>query len=741
MTPPDDAMGGNTRISEGLIARGDGDAANVEKLLTIADRLMRHAEQGRADGSAFEAFRRAAVLEELVRDRTRDLEATLTLLNEANAATERARRDLSDGIEAIDEGFCLFDAQGILQLCNARFCRPLDDIKPQILPGISFREYVRICSLSSNLALPPGTLPEDWAAARLRRHRSRSVFNVELTGDRWLQVSEQRSRDGGTVVLQTDVTQIIRAERSERGKLLDDQALRIRATLEHLNQGVAIFDAGRRLIGWNWRLAQMLQLPPAMLRQGTAFSALVGQARRAFHFGGDFTWPELAAWVRGRGLRMPLSFELVHGSGVILAAFAQEMPGKGFVISLTDVTRERMAIHAMLRANASLEARVAARTEQLARALVDAERANASRVRFVAAASHDLLQPLSAAKLFVANARDAASAPGVNATLVKAHNALISVESILGALLDISRLEGGGSEVEISPVSLGLLLEQLTEEFAPLAAAKGLSLTIRRCPRVVMSDATYLRRILQNLISNAIRYTAQGRILVGPRRIPGGVRLEVHDTGPGIPPEEQAAIFREFHRVSATASAAEGLGLGLAIVERACVLLQHRLDLRSVPGRGTCFSVDLTDAPPHLRPPRRDPAAHIQSEPGESGERILLLVENDDELRRAMAQLLEGRGVSVLEADSGEAALDLLAEIDIVPDVYLVDLQLGEGMDGTRTLSTLLARHGPRPARIITADRSASARARIGAAGHQVMFKPIDPEELARFVLCAELPG
>lgn len=728
------------RISEGLIDRGAGDAANVEKLLTIADRLMRRAEQGRADGGAFEVFRRAAVLEELVRDRTRDLAATLALLNEANAATERARRDLSGAIEVIDEGFCLFDAQGILQLCNARFCRPLEDIKPLILPGISFQEYVRICSRSSHLALPPGTTPGDWAAARLRRHRRRSVFNVELTGDRWLQISQQRSRDGGTVVLQTDVTQIIRAERSERGKLLDDQAQHIRATLEHLNQGVAIFDAGRRLIGWNWRLAQMLQAPPQMLRPGTGFSALFGQVRVAFRFGGDFGPRELTDWVRDRGLRMPLSFELMQDTGVILAAFAREMPGKGFVISFSDVTRERMAIHAMLRANATLEARVAARTEQLALALSDAERANASRVRFVAAASHDLLQPLSAAKLFVANARDEAVTPGVNATLVKAHNALISVEGILSALLDMSRLEGGGAEVEITPVPLCVLLEQLTEEFAPLAAAKGLTLTILPCRRLVMSDATYLRRILQNLISNAIRYTKRGRILVGPRRIPGGVRIEVHDTGPGIAPEEQAAIFREFHRVKATASAAEGLGLGLTIVERACMLLRHRLDLRSTLGRGTCFSVALADAPPHLPPARRDPPAHIQSEPGESGGRILLLVENDDELRRAMAQLLEGRGVSVLEAASGEAALELLAEIDIVPDVYLVDLQLGEGMGGVQTLASLFQRHGPRPARIITADRSAVARAEIARAGHAAMFKPIDPEALARFVLCAELP-
>lgn len=724
------------RISDHLIDPKAPAPENVEKLLVIAEALMRHAEQDRGDRSvAFAEFRRAAVLEDHVRQRTRDLETALTQLNEANAATERARRDLSQAIEAIDEGFALFDKAGVLVMRNSRLCRHLPDIQPQIRPGIRLPDYIRLCSTSAHLALPEGMSPAEWQTERLARHRQRQVFNVGLSGDRWLQVSEQHVSDGGTVILQTDVTPIIRAERSERGRLLDDQAQMIRATLEHLNQGVGIFDAGRRLIGWNWRLAQMLGLPPDLLRKGAPFTALLRCGLDQFHFGDEFRLRDLIQWVRSRSGRMPINCELRHAAGVVFDASAQEMPGRGFVISLSDVTRERMAIHAMLRANTSLEARVKARTEQLADALVQAERANASRVRFVAAASHDLLQPLSAAKLFVAGARDEAQNPRVSATLVKAHNALISVEAILGALLDISRLESGGSEVEIAPVPLALLMNQLTDEFRPLAAQKGLALDILPAHRLVMSDPTYLRRILQNLISNAIRYTGSGRILVGPRRIKGGVRLEVHDTGPGIAPEEQQAIFREFHRINATASAAEGLGLGLAIVDRACALLHHRLGLRSIPGRGTCFSVELPDAPANMHPTPRPPAPQIPAEPGDCADRIVLLVENDDELRRAMSELLERLGVGVLEAGNAEDALALLDEIGILPDICLVDQQLGDGMTGIQMVQALDARHGRRPTRIITANRAPQIRAAARAAGLEIIYKPIAPEALAAFVL------
>uniref|UniRef100_UPI0028A1114A ATP-binding response regulator n=1 Tax=Shinella sp. TaxID=1870904 RepID=UPI0028A1114A len=291
--------------------------------------------------------------------------------------------------------------------------------------------------------------------------------------------------------------------------------------------------------------------------------------------------------------------------------------------------------------------------------------------------------------------------------------------------------------VDIGPVPLSVLLNQLTDEFAPIAARKGLRLDILHCGLTVSSDPTYLRRILQNLISNAIRYTSSGRVLVGPRRLKGHVRIEVHDTGPGIAADQQQSIFREFHRIQGSASASEGMGLGLAIVERACGLLGHRLALHSEPGRGTCFAVDLAVVPHHAKPAYRETAPAIPEEPGDNSDRIALLVENDEDLRRAISLLLERRGVSVLEAASGEEALSLLEEIGIVPDLYLIDQQLDGTLTGIETVLALHAEYGERPTRLLTANRTPQTRLAADAAGIEVMYKPIAADALEAFVLHA----
>jgi CheY-like chemotaxis protein/two-component sensor histidine kinase len=371
------------------------------------------------------------------------------------------------------------------------------------------------------------------------------------------------------------------------------------------------------------------------------------------------------------------------------------------------------------------------RTLELEDALDTAERANAARSRFVAAASHDLLQPLSAAKLFISSIGEESVDARSREALEKAQNALVSVEDILAALLDISKLESGRVAVSVGPVRLDRLLGQLRDEFAPLASRKGLSLRVVPSGAVVASDPAYLRRILQNLIGNAVRYTERGRVLVGARRRGGMVRLEVWDTGPGIPEEEQDNIFKEFRRLNAPASASEGMGLGLAIVERACALLGHPLGLNSVVGQGTAFMVQvpLAEGPGPLAQPveRRASRPVVQ-------DRIVFLVENDEDLRRAIGLLLEKWGVSVLDAASGEEALALIEEIGILPDCLLVDHQLGAGMSGVEFIGRLYALHGPVPARLVTADRAPETRAACAAMGVEMMRKPIDARALEAFL-------
>lgn len=711
---------------------------------------MRRVEQITDDsGAAYAQFQRAAMLEDQVRERTRDLERALDLLNdsnarlaEANRATEAARQNLANAIETIQEGFALFDAQDVLVMCNSRFGMHMLDLRDHLRPGLRFGDYIDRVSRSRFLELPPGETAEDWAIARRKRHQDRHViFNVRMVWDRWVQVSEHRTVDGGTVILQTDVTEIIRLERLERGKLLDDQARVIRATLDHISQGVCIFDAEARLVGWNQRLGQLLVIPMARFRMGVSFDAILDRYRPDLVFGEGMTEARLGDWVAGKGDRGAIRFELRRGPDMIMDVFAQAMPDGGFVMSVTDVTAERAAIEALSRANETLEARVMDRTLELEDALAHAERANASRSRFVAAASHDLLQPLSAAKLFISSVGDEDVPPGARAALDKAQNALLSVEGILGDLLDISKLESGRVAVSVGPVRLDRLLAQLNDEFGAIAAAKGLRLRVVPSRLTVTSDPAYLRRILQNLIGNAIRYTDRGRVLVGVRRRGAMCRIEVRDTGPGIPEDEQDNIFKEFHRLNARASASEGMGLGLAIVERACALLGHPLGLTSQIGVGTCFMVQvpLSDAvASSVDVQRPSPAPRPAARPSMEN-RIVFLVENDGDLRRAMGLLLEKWGVSVLDAASGEEALALIDELGILPDCFIVDHNLGDGMDGLRFLAVMREQHGDVAARIMTADRRGEVRAACAEAGIGVMMKPLEPRALEAFV--AGLPA
>lgn len=727
-----------------LLDPADPPEVQRAKLLEIVGVLMARVERETDDtGLAYAQFQRAVMLEDQVRDRTRDLERALDLLNdsnarlaEANRAIEAARQNLANAIETVQEGFALFDAQDVMVLCNSRFCTALADIHPRLKPGLTFDSYVEMVSRSHFLELPEGETAEGWAVRRRRRHHDRHViFNVRIVWDRWLQVSEHRTADGGTVILQTDVTDIIRLERQERGKMLDDQARMIRATLDHIDQGVCIFDAEGRLAGWNQRLGTLLAIPMPRLRLGSSFATLLGRFTEEARFAEGMTPAGLAAWVAAPARRQPLTFAVSRAEGgTVLDVFAQEMPDGGFVMSFTDVTAERAAIAALSRANETLEARVTERTLELQDALAHAERANAARSRFVAAASHDLLQPLSAAKLYIASATGDGVDPATRTVLDKAQNALDSVEGILGALLDISKLESGKAAVSVGPVRLDALLRQLAEEFAAIAAQKGLRLSVRPCAALVQTDPAYLRRILQNLIGNALRYTERGRVLVGARRQGGLVRIEVHDTGPGIPDSEQAIIFKEFHRLNARASASEGMGLGLAIVERACALLGHPLGLRSAVGQGSCFSVlvPLADSLAEggtLAGPEPPPPA-----PAPQSDRIVFLVENDTDLRRALTVLLEKWGLSVLDAPTGEEALALIDEIGILPDAFLVDHQLGDGMTGLEFIARAAGRWGRVPARLITANRSSDLRALTEGAGVGLLYKPIDARALGVFL-------
>ena len=724
-----------------LVNPADSPERQNAKLQIIAEALMRRVEYGTAQsGAAYAQFERAALLEKRVRERTLELERTLDLLHESNAQlaaanreTEAARRNLADAIETVSEGFALFDPADVLVMCNSRFCRDFRDTATDLSPGLPFAGYVDSVSRSRYLALPDGHSPESWARQRIRRHKDRHVmFNVQLSHDRWLQVSEHRTANGGTVVLQTDVTDLIRLERQERTRLKDKQTRMIRATLDHLNQGVCIFDEHARLVGWNARIGALLGLPAKRLHIGASFSALIEQLDDEVDFSRGIDRADFLRWARGEGPRQSISFEIRRGRNV-LQVYGRGMPDRGFLISCTDVTAEREAAEKLYELNEILEQRVMERTLELEDALAAAERANASKSRFVAAASHDLLQPLSAAKLFIASLADRCSGEEDMTVLAKTESALSSAEQIIDALLDISKLESDGLSFDIRSVALREVLHPLRDEMEVLAHSKGLRLSVVDSSLTVETDPAYLRRIVQNLMANAIRYTETGRVVVGVRRNGGSARIEVWDTGPGIAEEDQSAIFEEFRRLDPKAGANDGLGLGLAIVERACARLGHPLGLWSEPGRGSCFMVNVPVAgraepsqTKTARPARPTGLAHAGL--------IVLLVENEPQLRRAISLLVESWGVSVIEAEDADTALSLLTDLEITPDALLLDYQLGPGASGLELYAAIEDRLGPIPCTILSADRSSELRAGAKALGLELMLKPLDRQKLGQFL-------
>ncbi len=709
-----------------------------DKLMNICAALMRRVEQTPSEkSSAYAQFERAALLDAQVRQRTADLERALDLLNdsnaklaEANRETEKSRAILNDAIESVDEGLALFDADDTLLLFNSRFCKDLVDVRSDLRLGMSFEDYVDVISSSAEMRMPPGMTRIEWRTQRMQRHREEKVvFNTLLTRDRWMQVSEHRTSDGGTAIVQTDISDVMREQYQERAELVANQDKMLRATLDHLAQGVCIFDHRAQLVGWNRELERMIQIPEHYIRLGTPFSSILELMKGNLKFVGTKSRTWLLSWAKKARNRGPIEFELNDIAGRIFHVFAQEMPDRGFVMSISDITSERTATNELRDLNKTLELRVAERTEELGAALRDAEQANTTKNRFVAAASHDLLQPFSAAKLYLATLQETAENAQVAEISQKAENALKGAEDIIEALLDISKLDAGHAVFDVRPFSLGTVLTSLFNEFAPIAQDKGLELAIEPSVASIVSDAVFFRRVMQNLIGNAIKYTDAGRIFVGVRDAGDGkLVIEVEDTGAGIAVGDQQRIFQEFTRLEDSHSGAKGIGLGLAIVERVCTSLGHELDLQSTPGRGSCFSVtvDRYAGSDVVNAPEAEPSGSHHAIRG----KMLLLVENDEELAHAMTLRLERGGAHVVQASSGEEALALLAEIELLPDAALLDFQLGPGMNGLELHETLRANHAAVPTFILSANRSAELRLMCDAYRIPLIAKPIDVDAL-----------
>ncbi|RWB77969.1 MAG: hybrid sensor histidine kinase/response regulator [Mesorhizobium sp.] len=396
-------------------------------------------------------------------------------------------------------------------------------------------------------------------------------------------------------------------------------------------------------------------------------------------------------------------------------------------ISLENRVRNRTEeLHATLR-------RLEQSNIELSAAKENAELANLSKTRFLAAASHDVLQPLNAAHLSVSALAEVQTSEEGRKLVRQVERSLETMEDLLRTLLDISKLDAGVVQPEIGDVSLETLFSSLRSDFQPEAEKKGLSLKFRPVNVVVRSDRTLLRRILQNILSNALRYTRSGGVLVGTRHRGDTIRIDVADTGCGIAEDQREAVFEEFHRGTSTLAdggLAGGLGLGLAIVRRMAAALGHPVTFSSRVGRGTIFHIDVP-----IGMAAAEPATAIADMDRPRGYGLfgtkVLLVENDADVLSAMTSLLERWQCLVRAATSTDDALDLLGDTDWVPDIIIADQHLDGGDLGTATIAEVRDYLGrPVPALIVTADGSELVAKAARAAGIELMRKPLKPAQL-----------
>ncbi len=364
-----------------------------------------------------------------------------------------------------------------------------------------------------------------------------------------------------------------------------------------------------------------------------------------------------------------------------------------------------------------------------------AEQANVAKSRFLAAASHDLRQPLQALVIFFDLLSRRNRAPELDELIGKIGQSLNVFQDMLNALLDISKLDAGIVAPDVRDIALGPLLDRLHDEFTPVADANGLAIRVVPTSLVVRSDPHLLERMLRNLLANAIRYTPCGRVLLGCRRAGGTVRLQVCDTGVGIPEDQLRAIFGEYYQIDNQArDRRQGLGLGLAIVDRLAGLLGHPVRVRSAVGRGTLFEIEVPATPAASAPASAMALPEIL-EPWESAAGLIAVLDDDPDVLRALQMSLEGFGHEVIAAPDTDQLVDTLREAGRSPDIIMADFSLGAGGTGSRAIHDLRRVFGLHiPGILLTGDTSPDRLKEASASGFHLLHKPIRPAELSRLV-------
>jgi PAS domain S-box-containing protein len=669
-----------------------------------------------------------------------DLKRRETLQRE----TELAEKSnlLQATLDNIFESVAVYDRDRVLVAWNNEFIRLFDLSSRVVRRGAHFRDFTSYI----------GTLgsPSEVLCRQLEPLNSAPLkFEVAWRGGRFLEVQRNPMPDGGFVLTFDDITQRKRIEDALR-----DGERRIRLITDAMPALISYVDADERYKFINEPYRRWLdhreeeiigrRMSDVLTRE--FYDRRESYVRRALS--GESVTFEVE--LTPSGAARPS-----YGLATFVPHVGDDRRILGFFTLMQDITERRRIDAALKEAKETLERRVEERTaaltllnEKMQREIAErrqieaalqtakseAEQANLGKTKFLAAASHDLLQPLNAARLFVSALSDLDQDKRNRGLIENVDEALGAVEDLLGALLDISKLDAGAVSPEIIDFQASSLLVPLTTEYTVLASERGLRLRSVSSNCVLRSDVRLLRRIIQNFLSNAIRYTPAGRVLLGCRRTRAGLRIEVWDTGLGIPDEKLDEIFEEFRQLhNAPARQDRGIGLGLAIVKRIAKTLNISVGVRSVPGRGSVFFVTLPfgDAPVAL--PRIAERSVVEQGLSQS---IVLVIDNEHSILSGMNALLTGWNCRVYVAASGDEALRVLPSLPAAPDLVIADYHLDDGALGVSELERVSRACGRAlPGIIITANRAKEVQAVARRHGYRLLNKPVKPAQLRSLMI------
>jgi PAS domain S-box-containing protein len=478
----------------------------------------------------------------------------------------------------------------------------------------------------------------------------------------------------------------LRRETEEKSALLE-------TTLQNMRQGISVVDRDGRLRMWNQHFLDLLGLDRRQVDDHQPLDRVLQAA--------DPPLPGLSVE----------RIEYRRSDGAVIEVSQNAMPDGGQVLTYTDIS--------------DLKCREAA----LEAARQAAEQANTAKTRFLATASHDLRQPIHALGLFFATLaeriRDVETAPLIK----QIEDSIDAIDAMLNALLDISKLDAGVIHPQVGPVAVAGLFQRLETEYQPMARETGNTLRMHPCQAIVQSDAAMLERVLRNLISNALRYTTNGRVLVAARHRSARLRFEVYDTGPGIPEDQLDNIFLEFYQLgNPERDRRQGLGLGLAIVKRVVALLGHDLAVRSRLGCGSCFAITV----PLVRESPSSSPSPTMTVPGlELKDHRVLVLDDDTTILAAMDGLLKRWGCQVITAASLEEAREKLAANAQLPELLIVDYRLRDQVSGLDAAAALQAVLDHRvPVLVITGDTAPDRLREAQVSGYPLLHKPVQPAKL-----------